>query len=337
MLIYGAVLGCLSPVLSIAAGLSCRSPFLSNHGHRGGLVTAAKKRMAEIGGGRSDHTLLAVAVAEWDAAGGGSRAGGGGNGRGGGGDILAKKKFCSKNGLSFERMRELGEVRGQLAQALAGIGFISAARAALDPHASVNAQAGSWRAVKAAVCAGLYPRVMRVVRPMERFVDLVGIGAVPVRQKAKEFQFFTRAPPVSVLAGAGAGAGGAAEAAGSNGEAESGSGNSSCTVAGNLPEAGSGEAGKDLEAFIHPASINYTTNDWSCPWLVYHERVRTSAVFVRDCTEVSPYALLLFGGKVSTVILSIIGFVLYFVLRKCSLPLPFSLSFLVASGLCVVV
>ncbi|CBN75205.1 conserved unknown protein [Ectocarpus siliculosus] len=201
MLIYGAVLGCLSPLLSIAAGLSCRSPFLSSGDpEKREAIDAAKKRMAAAGGGRSNHTLLA---------------------------------------------------------ALAGIGFIASSRAAFDPRASVNAQARSWRAVKAAVCAGLYPRVMRVRRPMEKFVDLVGVGAVPVRHTAKEFQFFTR----------------------SRG-----------------PDSG---PGKDDRVFIHPSSINFRTNDWSCPWLVYHERVHTSRVFVRDCTEVSPYALLLFGGQVA--------------------------------------
>ncbi|CAN0198229.1 unnamed protein product, partial [Ectocarpus fasciculatus] len=257
MLIYGAVLGCLSPLLSIAAGLSCRSPFLtSGDPEKREAIDAAKKRMAAAGGGRSDHTLLAVAVSEWEAAGDGGGGGGGGGGRWGGGD-RARKAFCAENGISFERMRELGEVRKQLAQALAGIGFISSSRAAFDPRASVNAQARSWRAVKAAVCAGLYPRVMRVRRPMEKFVDLVGVGAVPVRHTAKEFQFFTR----------------------SRG-----------------PDSG---PGKDDRVFIHPSSINFKTNDWSCPWLVYHERVHTSRVFVRDCTEVSPYALLLFGGQVA--------------------------------------
>lgn len=246
MLIYGAVLGCLSPLLSIAAGLSCRSPFLtSGDPTKREAIDAAKKRMAAAGGGRSDHTLLAVAVSEWEAA-----------GDGGGGD-RARKTFCVENGINFERMRELGEVRKQLAQALAGIGFISTPRIAFDPRASVNAQARSWRAVKAAVCAGLYPRVMRIMRPMEKYVDLVGLGAVSVRHTAKEFRFFTR----------------------SRG-----------------PKSGPGE---DDRVFIHPSSINFNTNDWSCPWLVYHERVHTSRVFVRDCTEVSPYTLLLFGGQIS--------------------------------------
>ena len=33
-------------------------------------------------------------------------------------------------------------------------------------------------------------------------------------------------------------------------------------------------------------------------WLVYHERVQTTGVYVRDCSTVTPYQLLLFGGKI---------------------------------------
>jgi ATP-dependent RNA helicase DHX57 len=32
---------------------------------------------------------------------------------------------------------------------------------------------------------------------------------------------------------------------------------------------------------------------------VYHERVQTTSVFVRDCSTVTPYQLLLFGGKIA--------------------------------------
>eukprot|EP00541_Cyclophora_tenuis_P012203 CAMPEP_0116572578 /NCGR_PEP_ID=MMETSP0397-20121206/18257_1 /TAXON_ID=216820 /ORGANISM="Cyclophora tenuis, Strain ECT3854" /LENGTH=202 /DNA_ID=CAMNT_0004100929 /DNA_START=60 /DNA_END=669 /DNA_ORIENTATION=+ len=49
--------------------------------------------------------------------------------------------------------------------------------------------------------------------------------------------------------------------------------------------------------FIHPSSVNFSTGSYSCPWLVYHELVRTSKPFLRDVTECSAYALLLFGGR----------------------------------------
>lgn len=33
------------------------------------------------------------------------------------------------------------------------------------------------------------------------------------------------------------------------------------------------------------------------PWMVYFQKVKTSRVFIRDCTMVPPYAMLLFGGQ----------------------------------------
>jgi ATP-dependent RNA helicase DHX57 len=59
-----------------------------------------------------------------------------------------------------------------------------------------------------------------------------------------------------------------------------------------------GEGQKEERVFIHPASINFHTGNYSCPFLVYHSMVRTSKPFLRDVTECSAYALLLFGGDI---------------------------------------
>ncbi|XP_072265233.1 putative ATP-dependent RNA helicase DHX57 [Pyxicephalus adspersus] len=47
---------------------------------------------------------------------------------------------------------------------------------------------------------------------------------------------------------------------------------------------------------IHPSSINYQMQSFDSPYLVYHEKIKTSRVFVRDCSMVSVYPLVLFGG-----------------------------------------
>uniref|UniRef100_A0A3Q3IX66 Putative ATP-dependent RNA helicase DHX57 n=1 Tax=Monopterus albus TaxID=43700 RepID=A0A3Q3IX66_MONAL len=47
---------------------------------------------------------------------------------------------------------------------------------------------------------------------------------------------------------------------------------------------------------VHPSSVNYTVRHYNSPYLVYHEKVKTSRVFIRDCSMVSVYALVLFGG-----------------------------------------
>ncbi|KAM3853474.1 putative ATP-dependent RNA helicase DHX57 isoform 1-T2 [Vipera latastei] len=48
---------------------------------------------------------------------------------------------------------------------------------------------------------------------------------------------------------------------------------------------------------IHPSSVNYQTKHFDSPYLVYHEMVKTSRIFVRDCSMVSVYPLILFGGS----------------------------------------
>lgn len=47
---------------------------------------------------------------------------------------------------------------------------------------------------------------------------------------------------------------------------------------------------------VHPSSVNYTVRHYGSPYLVYHEKVKTSRVFIRDCSMVSVYPLVLFGG-----------------------------------------
>ncbi|XP_060104599.1 putative ATP-dependent RNA helicase DHX57 isoform X2 [Heteronotia binoei] len=47
---------------------------------------------------------------------------------------------------------------------------------------------------------------------------------------------------------------------------------------------------------IHPSSVNYQTRHFESPYLVYHEKIKTSRVFIRDCSMVSVYPLILFGG-----------------------------------------
>uniref|UniRef100_A0A3B4WYD6 Putative ATP-dependent RNA helicase DHX57 n=1 Tax=Seriola lalandi dorsalis TaxID=1841481 RepID=A0A3B4WYD6_SERLL len=47
---------------------------------------------------------------------------------------------------------------------------------------------------------------------------------------------------------------------------------------------------------VHPSSVNYNVRHYNSPYLVYHEKVKTSRVFIRDCSMVSVYPLVLLGG-----------------------------------------
>lgn len=48
---------------------------------------------------------------------------------------------------------------------------------------------------------------------------------------------------------------------------------------------------------IHPASVNAGIHQFPLPYLIYSEKVKTTSIFIRDSTNISDYALLLFGGN----------------------------------------
>ncbi|KAL5545697.1 hypothetical protein UlMin_005384 [Ulmus minor] len=48
---------------------------------------------------------------------------------------------------------------------------------------------------------------------------------------------------------------------------------------------------------IHPASVNAGVHLFPLPYMVYSEKVKTSTIYIRDSTNISDYALLLFGGN----------------------------------------
>ncbi|XP_060781858.1 putative ATP-dependent RNA helicase DHX57 isoform X2 [Neoarius graeffei] len=52
----------------------------------------------------------------------------------------------------------------------------------------------------------------------------------------------------------------------------------------------------DGAVHIHPSSVNFMVRHYDSPYLVYHEKVKTSRVFIRDCTMVCVYPMVLFGG-----------------------------------------
>ena len=60
-------------------------------------------------------------------------------------------------------------------------------------------------------------------------------------------------------------------------------------------------ASDPVEVALHPSSVNANVEKQiASSYLIYHEKVRTTRVYVRDCSPVSAYALILFGGVLSS-------------------------------------
>nr|XP_024217915.1 putative ATP-dependent RNA helicase DHX57 [Halyomorpha halys] len=47
---------------------------------------------------------------------------------------------------------------------------------------------------------------------------------------------------------------------------------------------------------LHPTSVNHGVAFYPSPYLVYQEKIKTSKVFIRECTMVPVLALVLFSG-----------------------------------------
>jgi ATP-dependent RNA helicase DHX57 len=123
-----------------------------------------------------------------------------------------------------------------------------------------NKSAKSWRLIRSCIVSALAPnQLVRVERAAAKYAETAE-GSLEVEGSAKELRFFIRGSDKSTSR--------------------------------NYHEIA------EERVFIHPSSMNFSVSSYSCPWLVYNDLVRTSKAFIRDATECSAYALLLFGGDI---------------------------------------
>jgi ATP-dependent RNA helicase DHX29 len=153
MLIFGSLFRCIDKALTIAAGLSCQSPFAT-------FVTdanVAKAKQRAFADENSDFlTICNVWEAYSEAVTKSSSAG---------------RKFCHANYLNHVALREIGDARRQFLDLLSGIGFLDRRQFA-DRKSRIdfdalrkgvfNENADKPELIHAVICAGLYPNVAKV-------------------------------------------------------------------------------------------------------------------------------------------------------------------------------
>ncbi|KAK9846310.1 hypothetical protein WJX81_001334 [Elliptochloris bilobata] len=187
-LLYGAMLRCVGPVLTAAAAMAYGRPvFLSPHERRA-EADAAKRALAAGGAAaRSDHLAVVAAFALWKKA----RAQGG---------RQAAAQAAAAHFVSDAAMEAMAATRADFAAQLADLGFLpcSYARACaegahpLPPEAAAFDDAsGNARIVKAALCAGFYPSILRVEHPAAVFAETHG-GALEKDADPARLKFFDR-------------------------------------------------------------------------------------------------------------------------------------------------
>jgi HrpA-like RNA helicase len=147
LLVMGALLGCRSAALAIAAGLSTgKSPFLkidTRRTHpddknkddiRNELVLHERKKLFDSVG-NSDHAMLAAIFLEWNSL-------TGGNGR-------TRKQYLESLGLSAAAMRDMQQLVQQYDSALCNAGFY--------PTKDSDANAKSWRIIRSCIVSAFAP------------------------------------------------------------------------------------------------------------------------------------------------------------------------------------
>ncbi|XP_071787163.1 putative ATP-dependent RNA helicase DHX57 [Asterias amurensis] len=241
LMLFGAIFRCLDPVLTIAASLSFKSPFVSPFDKR----DQADKKKLEFAIGNSDHLTLLRAYKGWTA-------------------VIERGsyngyRYCHENFLSFKTLQMIASMKHQFAELLSSIGFVQdglnakmtdrktggngdAVLKMCGPEANSNAE--NSRLVVAVLCAALYPNVVQVMTPESKY-SKTSAGAVPKAPKPTDIRFKTK---------------------------------------------------EEGYVNIHPSSVNFQVRYYESPYLVYHEKIKTSKVYIRDCSMVSIYPLLLFGG-----------------------------------------
>ncbi|XP_020915911.1 ATP-dependent DNA/RNA helicase DHX36 [Exaiptasia diaphana] len=214
MILFGAIFSCLDPVLTIASTLGFKDPFVYPLEKKD---QADKVRMKFGKNTKSDHLAILFAYKGWEAA----------------REHDNECSFCWDNFLSKQTLKMLSDMKEQFSRLLCDIGFLDNPDPK-DPASNHNED--NLKLVKAVLCAGLYPNVVKILH----------------HDKLKR-------PPRLYTQG-------------------------------------------DGKVAMHPKSVNVETVAYENNWLIYHQKVKSTKIFIHDATMIAAYPLLFFGGDVTVLV-----------------------------------
>ena len=232
LMLYGVLLKCVDPILTIISTVSAKSPFVSPFDQREQADQAKQNFIL----GNSDLLSAMEAYNSWKTSFGSQK-----NGTS---DYYQQEyMYCRSNFLSLNSLKLIDQMRGQFLQLLKDIGFISQSVKMENIGASdENKNGSSIFMIKCTLCAGLSPNIL-----------MVPGSAIDKKEKLNK-----KLMEVALL---------------------------------------SGRKGHNVK--VHPSSIMSEIKKIDHPFITYLEVVKTSNVYVRDVTTLSPIVLALFCGKLS--------------------------------------
>lgn len=246
MIIHGALLQCIDPVLTMAACLASRSPFIASIDFR---TEVENMRRAFAGETLSDQLASWFAYNKWATAVQQKGAG-------------AARKICQDYFLSPAALQQIQSTKRQYERYLVEAGFIdNATRSHVSPSKFIfppfttlddrvfeaggqqfNDNSTSSRCILACLVAGLYPNVARIRRPHGPRGPGGGGGGFGGRPGVKFITF------------------------------------------------------DGSECLVHPSSVAGKETSFTSPLVVYVDKVKTSATFLREVSVVAPLHVILFGS-----------------------------------------
>ena len=261
LMLYGAVFRCLDAALTIAASLSYRSPFLSPFKER----EAADKARMRFQEGNSDQLTVWRAYRAWAAAAEhGQQAGW----------VFSQENFLSQKTLQMiSQMKHQFVVRNSYAficslflfmlqELLASIGFIPGSPQCrqLDRAARGKGGADAVAAVtgEAINANNGNTRVVASVLCAALYPNIIKVLTPEVKYKQTAAGAMFKPPSVEDM---------------------------------------KFKTQEDGYVNLHPSSVTSKILKFDTPYLVYHEKIKTSRVFVREVSMVPMYPMVLFGGS----------------------------------------
>lgn len=179
MLLFGAILGCLDPILTIAGAMSGRPLFYSPKDNRDAADRAKRSLSATS---RSDHLTMVAAYRGWVQAKSKGKS--------------SERRYCDEYFLSQQALEAVQSSRLDYASILADLGFLhrdylNRMRRDGLGGGRADSNADVTRVIKAALVAGFYPHVVRVKHPQTKYTQTTS-GAVAKIADGRELKYYSK-------------------------------------------------------------------------------------------------------------------------------------------------
>ncbi|XJO78792.1 hypothetical protein BDV3_003177 [Batrachochytrium dendrobatidis] len=166
MLLFGAIFQCVGPILTIAACLSEKSPFIFPSDSQD--QSEATKIRKQFSDGESDLLTACKVFDEWVQL-----------------PTSQRRDFCSKNYLSHTNLENIADRRLQFRDILVDIGYLE------FKEYNVSSTVADPNIVKAVIVAGLYPNIARIRFPEKQY-EQIAHGTVAIDSRARDIHYFTK-------------------------------------------------------------------------------------------------------------------------------------------------